>query len=107
PAAPRPRTPTSAAPPTTTSRSDGPARPATTAQARPVSRRPDPQAQLLLLPREDRRGRLQERQPASALRVREGQDPLAPDHRRVPQAPASGRTRRQAGARDGAPPLLH
>src|SRR5689334_15411276 len=106
-AARRPRTPTSAArPPTTTSRSDGAARPATAAQGPPRSRRADPQAQLLLLPREDRRGRLQEREPAPALRLGEGQDPLPPHHRRVPSPPAAGRAGGQAGPRDGAPSLL-
>ena len=35
----------------------------------------------------------------------EGQDPLAPDHRRVPPAPGPGRGRGQARARDGAAPL--
>ena len=51
----RRRTPTSAAAAaTTTSRSDGAARPATAAQGPPRARRADPQAQLLLLPREGR-----------------------------------------------------
>ena len=36
------------------------------------------EAQLLLLQGQDRRGRLQERQPAPALRLREGEDPLPP-----------------------------
>src|SRR5919197_1807714 len=104
-----PRAPTLARLPTTTSRSDGPARPerGTTAQARPGSRRADPKAQLLLLPREDRRGRLQERAPAAAVRLREREDPFAAHHRRVPAPPAPGRRSREAGARDGAPPLLH
>ena len=61
--------------------------------------------ELLLLQGEDRRGRLQEHQPAPALHLREGQDPLAADHRRVPAAPGPGRGRGQAGARDGAPAL--
>src|SRR4029077_154027 len=107
-AAPRPRTPTSVAPPpTTTSPSDAAARTTTAAQGPARSRRPDPQAQLLLLPREGDRGGLQEHQPAPALRLREGQDPLPPHHRRVPSAPAPGRDRGQAGPGDGAPPLLH
>src|SRR5204863_1005003 len=98
-----PRAPTSAPRATTTSRSDGPARPATAAQRPPRSRRADPQAQLLLLPREGAGGGLQEHQPAPTLRLGEGQDPLAADHRRLPAAPAAGGCRGQTGARDGAP----
>ena len=73
-------------------------------QGRP-RRCPDPAPQLLLLPREDRRGRLQERGAAAAVHLREGQDPLAAHHRRVPPPPAAARGRDQAGARDGAPAL--
>ena len=46
-------------------------------------------------------------EPAPPLRLREGQDPLPADHRRLSAAPAAGRAGREAGARDGAPPLLH
>src|SRR5207247_1478186 len=104
-----PRALTSPPPATTTSRSDGAARPArrTAAQARAVSRRADPQAQLLLLPREDRRVRLQELAPAAPVRLREGQDPLAAHHRGLPAAPAPGRPGREARARDGTPSLRH
>ena len=66
---------------------------------------PDAAEELLLLPREDRRDRLQEREPAAAVHLREGEDPLAPDHGRVPPAPAPGLARGQAGARDGPPAL--
>src|SRR5262249_23144720 len=45
---------------------------------------------------------LQELQPAPALRVGEGQDPLAPHHRRLPASPAAGRGGREASARGGA-----
>src|SRR5262245_48005664 len=62
-------------------------------------------APLLLLQGEDRGGGLEELQPAPPLRLREGQDPLAPDHRHVPPAPASGRGRRQARPRDGSAAL--
>ena len=41
----------------------------------------DPAEELLLLQGEDRRGRLQELQPAPPVRLGEGQDPVAPDHR--------------------------
>ena len=40
-----------------------------------------------------------------AVHLGEGQDPLAPDHRRLPPAPGAGRRCREARARDGAPPL--
>jgi len=86
---------------------DAAARTATAAEGTARPRRPDPQAQLLLLPREGDRGGLQEHQPAPALRLGEGQDPLPPDHWRLPPAPAAGRAGGQAGTRDGAPPLLH
>src|SRR5205823_6263576 len=106
----RPRAaPTSPPAATTTSRSDAAARRPATAgpEARPLTRRADPQAQLLLLPREGRGSGLQERQPAPPLRLGEGENPLAADHGRLPAAPAAGRRRGQAGTRDGAPPLLH
>ena len=48
-------------------------------------------------------GGLQERQPAPALHLGEGQDPQPPHHRRVPPPPAAGRGRGEAGPRDGAP----
>ena len=67
--------------------------------------RADPEEELLLLPGEDRPGRLQELQPAPPLRVGEGEDPLSPDHRRVPAPPGSDRGGREARARSGAPPL--
>src|SRR5581483_3759843 len=60
---------------------------------------------VLLLQDEGRRGRLQERRRASPLHLGARQDPLPPDHRRVPAPPAAGRARDQAGPRDGAPPL--
>ena len=109
----RPRTPTSAGrPPTTTSRSRmATAQPRASEEQSSSARRPAAAsgpaapAQLLLLPGEDRGGRLQEHQPAPALHLREGQDPLAPDHRRLPPPPGAGRGRGQAGARDGAPAL--
>jgi single-strand DNA-binding protein len=64
-----------------------------------------PAEELLLLQGEGRGGRLQELQPAPALHLGEGQDPLAPHHGRVPPPPAAGRGRREARARDGAPPV--
>ena len=48
------------------------------------------------------RGGLQERQPAPAVHLREGEDPLAARHRRVPAPSGAGRGRGQAGPRDGA-----
>ena len=57
---------------------------------------------VLLLQVEGRRDRLQERRRASPLHLREGEDPLAADQRRVPPPPAPGRGRDQAGPRDGA-----
>ena len=70
---------------------------------RPPHRAWRPAEELLLLQGQDRRGRLQELQPAPALRLGEGEDPLAPDHGRLPPPPGPGRGRRQARARDGAP----
>ena len=61
--------------------------------------------ELLLLQGQGRRGRLQELQPAAPVRLREGQDPLAADHRRLPPPPAAGRGRGQARPRDGAAAL--
>ena len=58
--------------------------------------------ELPLLQGQGRGGGLQERQPASALHLGEGQDPQPPDHRRVPAPPAAGRRRGEAGPRDGA-----
>ena len=57
---------------------------------------------VLLLQVEGRRDRLQEHRRASPLHLREGQDPLAPDQRRLPPPPAPGRGRGQARPRDGA-----
>ena len=64
-----------------------------------------PAASLLLLQGEDRGGGLEELQPAPPLRLREGEDPLAPDHRHVPPPPAAGRGRGEAGPRDGVAPV--
>src|SRR5258707_503307 len=50
---------------------------------------------MLLLQEQDRRGRLQERQRAAALRVGEGEDPFPPHQRCVPAPPAPGRRRRE------------
>ena len=69
-------------------------------------RRTDPAQVLLLLQGQGRGDRLQELQPAAPLRVGEGQDPLAADLRRLSEASAPGRDRRQARARDGAAALL-
>jgi RHH-type proline utilization regulon transcriptional repressor/proline dehydrogenase/delta 1-pyrroline-5-carboxylate dehydrogenase len=73
-------------------------------EAHAAHRRRTPEV-VLLLQVEGRRGRLQERQRAAALRVREGQDPEPPHQRRLPPAPAPGGRRRQARARAGAPSL--
>ena len=70
---------------------------------RPDRRRP-PQV-VLLLQVEGRRGRLQERQRAPALRLGEGQDPLPPHQRGVPAPPAPGRRRREARPRDRPAPV--
>ncbi len=104
--------PTSRPQQTTTSPSDGAGeRRRTTAAADAQAHRPargaGPEAQLLLLQGEDRGDRLQEREPAAPLHLGAGQDPLSAHHRRLPQAPASGRSRRQAGSRDGASSLRH
>src|SRR6266536_2044485 len=61
-----------------------------------------PASSLLLLQGEDRRGRLQELQPAAAAHLGEGQDPLAPDHRHVPPPPEASCSGSEARARDGA-----
>ena len=60
---------------------------------------------LLLLQGQGRGDRLQELQPAPAVRLGEGQDPLAPDHRRLPPAPAPGGGGSEAGPRGGAAAL--
>src|SRR5439155_4072409 len=106
-----PATKTSAArPPTTTFPSDAAARrrtrpgPAAGAKA-PRRSRPHPQARLLLLQGEGRRDRLQEREPATPVHLGERQDPVAPDHGRVPPASAAGSGGDQARTRDGAPAL--
>ena len=49
--------------------------------------------QLLLLQGQDRRDRLQERQPAAPVHLREGEDPQPPHHGRVQAAPGAGRDR--------------
>ena len=98
---PRPR-------PTTTSRSRRPrdmAAEDATAQAAGLQRRPGAPQELPLLQGQGARGGLQERQPAPALHLGEGQDPQPPHHRRVPPPPAPGRGGGQAGPRDGAPAL--
>ena len=46
-----------------------------------------------------RPGRLQGRRDAAQVHLREGQDPLAPDQRRLPPPPEPDRARRQARAR--------
>ena len=46
---------------------------------------------------EDRRGGLQERQQAPPVHLRAGQDPLAPDHGRLPAPPEAGRRSRSSG----------
>ena len=61
---------------------------------------------LLLLPGTNRGGRLQERGPATPLRFRQSEDQKPQSHRRLPQAPTTGRARDQTGTRDG-PPALH
>ena len=57
---------------------------------------------VLLLQEQGRRDRLQEHRRAAPLHLREGEDPLAADQRRLPPPPAPGRRRGQARARDGA-----
>src|SRR5207253_1712777 len=105
----RPRTPTSPPARTTTSpsSSSGPAeRQTATAPARRAGNRPDPEEELLVLPEQNRGGRLEGREPAPALRLREGEDPLAPEQRCQQAPPAAGRGCGEAGARDGALALL-
>src|SRR5688572_21022174 len=75
------------------------------AQASRLLPRPRAAEELPLLQGQDRRGRLQEPEPAPALHLGEGEDPQPPHHRRLPPPPAAGRRRGQAGARDGAPAL--
>ena len=76
-----------------------------TAQAARPRRRRRAAQELPLLQGQGRRGGLQERQPAAALHLGEGQDPQPPHHRRVPPPPAAGRGRGEAGPRDGAAAL--
>src|SRR5207245_11264194 len=73
---------------------------AATASRRSLDRT-DPEKELLVLQEQDRRGRLEGRQSASPLRLREREDSLAPYHGRLPAAPAAGRRGGGAGARDG------
>src|SRR5262249_39508213 len=103
----RPPTPTSPAPlPTTTSRSEeryGQATGTTHRHPAPEPQgRAGAQAELPLLPAQDRGRRLQGSEPAAALHLREGEDRLATDHRRLPPAPGADRDCGQARARDGA-----
>ena len=74
-----------------------------TKQEAPAAPDRGPAEVVLLLQVEGRRDRLQEHRRASPLHLREGQDPLAPDQRRLPPPPAPGRSRGQARPRDGAP----
>ena len=57
------------------------------------------------LPRQGRPGRLQGRHLAAQVHLREGQDPLAADHRLLPPPPGPDRARGQARARAGAAAL--
>src|SRR5207245_4613513 len=104
----RRRAPTSARPPTTTSRSrkehGTAARPTSTQAPRRADRRTEAE-ELLLLPREGGRGGLQEREPAQAVHLGEGQDPLPPHHGRLPPPPGADRAGRQARASNGAAPV--
>jgi len=93
---------------TTTSRSDAATRrrrqrprPAAGPQASGPVLGPDPTQVLLLLQGQGRRDRLQERQPAAQVHLGARKDPVTPDLRGLPAAPASGRGRGEAGARDG------
>src|SRR5204863_6790092 len=61
--------------------------------------------EVLLLQVEGRRGRLQERQRAPAVRVGEGKDPQPSDQRRLPAPPAPGGRRREARPRARPPPV--
>src|SRR5207249_2946764 len=79
----------------------------TQAEAHRRTERALPTEVLLLLQGEGRASRLQELQPAPALHLGEGQDPLAPDHGRLPPPPGAGGDGGQAGARDGAAALRH
>ena len=75
------------------------------AQAAQLQLRPRAAQELPLLQGQGHRGGLQERQPASALHLGEGQDPQPPHHGRVPPPPAAGRGRGEAGPRGRAPAL--
>ena len=61
--------------------------------------------ELPLLPGQGRGDRLQEPRAAAPLHLGEGEDPVAPHHRRVPSSPDPGRCGGEARARDGSPPL--
>ena len=109
-------TPISARPPTTTSRSRKDRMAQRTDRKTDKDRQggrkraqtgPDQAQVLLLLQGQGRGDRLQERQPAPPVHLREGQDPQPPHHRRLPAPPAPGRRRGQARARDGAPAIRH
>src|SRR5207244_1185985 len=84
---------TSPPPPTTTFRSrerDGTAEATRREDEHPqaaAGERAATPAQLPLLPGEGGGGRLQEHRPAPPLHLGEGQDPVAPAHRRLPPAP--------------------
>ena len=73
--------------------------------AAPARRRPRQAQELPLLPGQGERDRLQEPRAAPPLHLGEGEDPVAPDHRRVPAPPDPGRGGGQARARDGPPPV--
>ena len=106
-------TPTSRRPqPTTTSRSDGAANGTakqreerSTARRRPAARTARRAGATATSAATRSRRSTTKPQPAPALHLGEGQDPLAADHRRLPPPPGAGRGRGQAGARDGAAPL--
>src|SRR5262249_61034996 len=85
-------------------RADGPdeGQTATAPARRPVCRA-DQEEELLVLPEQDRRGRLEGRQPAAPLRLREREDPLSADYRRLPAPPATDRRRSEARTGDGPP----
>ena len=81
---------------------DGTEETATSPPHRPGHRAGEAQ-ELPLLPRQGGRDRLQEPRAAEALHLGEGEDPVAPDHGRLPPSPDPGRCRREARARDGPP----
>src|SRR5262249_40579939 len=74
-----------------------------TQQEAPAAAHGGPAEVVLLLQEQGRRDRLQERRRASPLYLREGEDPVAPDQRRLAAPPTPGRGRDQARPGDGAP----